>query len=420
MLKTTLCLAIAFICCLVEGIAQSAEKKTLFIIVDGISADVIEKVNTPHLDDIAQQGGYTRAYVGGKKGSYSETPTISAVGYNSLLTGTWANKHNVWGNAIKEPNYHYWTLFRFLEEQYPEKKTAIFSTWLDNRTKLIGEGLPETGNITLDKHFDGFELDTVRFPHAEDRKFIHQIDELVTDEAARYVRAHGPDLSWVYLEYTDDMGHKFGDSQQLYDAVKIADDQVGRIWNAIRYREEHYDEEWLIIVTTDHGRDQATGKHHGGQSDRERSTWIVTNADDLNAYFKEEVPGVVSIFPTIARFMNLNIPRAQAMELDGVPLIGEVSVAALRARYTNQRLELRWQALEEEGDVKVWLSTTNRFKEGQLDEYQLMGKVPLTDEQFTIPVSEPLSPQYKVVVEGAHNRVTQWVVSEKGSNSAER
>jgi hypothetical protein len=170
-------------------------KKAIFIILDGISSDALEKVYTPNLDDISKAGGYTRAYVGGEKGTHTETPTISAVGYNSLLTGTWVHKHNVWGNSIKNPNYNYWNLFRVIENYDSTLQTAIYSTWLDNRTKLIGEGIKDAGNIKLDYAFDGFEHDTIRFPHDKGNTYISKIDEHVSKEAERHITKNGPDLS---------------------------------------------------------------------------------------------------------------------------------------------------------------------------------------------------------------------------------
>ena len=175
---------------------------------------------------------------GGLAGGYSESPTISAVGYNTLLTGTWAHKHQVWGNGIKAPNYQYWTIFRYLREVRPDAKVAIFSTWQDNRTKLLGDNLPQTNFLRLNQSLDGLELDTLRYPHDSQSDYIHLIDQRVAEEAADYLRNQGPDLTWVYLQYTDDMGHRHGRSSELDAAIEKADAQVVLIWQAVQERQQ--------------------------------------------------------------------------------------------------------------------------------------------------------------------------------------
>jgi predicted AlkP superfamily pyrophosphatase or phosphodiesterase len=389
--------------------AQVRKKKVIFIIADGIPADALEKAHPDFIDLLSKTGGYKRAYVGGEKGGYTQTPTISAVGYNSLLTGTWVNKHNVLDNDIKEPDYHYPTIFRLLKQVDPSKKTAVFSTWLDNRTKLVGDSIPQTGDYAVDYHADGYELDTVRFPHDKESQYIHRIDELVTDSAESCLRVNGPDLTWLYLEYTDDMGHRYGDGAKMNEAIGYVDKQVQRIWAAIQYRQKHFPEDWMLLVTTDHGRDSIGGKNHGGQSARERTTWIATNVKGLNSYWDKYQPAVVDILPTMARWLNLTIPRNNLLEMDGTPLIGKVSVAEPVIQLADNKLDIRWKALEKEGWVKIWLSTTNNYQTGGRDSLRLLLQVPVAAQSAMLGIGSYPSDFYKIVLEAPYNALNRWI-----------
>jgi len=391
--------------------AQPRARKVVFIIADGIPADVLEKAPAPNIKKVIAAGTYLPAHVGGDLGAYTQTPTISAPGYMDLLTGTWGYKHNVWDNAVKAPNYKYKNIFRLLKEARPAAKIGIFSTWLDNRTKLVGEGLPAAGNVKFDYKADGYELDTVAFPHDKGSLYTHAIDEKVVAEAAKCLQATGPDLSWVYLEHTDDMGHRYGDSEQQRRALGYVDTQVGTIWAALQYRTQHYPEDWLLILTTDHGRDAATGRNHGGQSARERATWLVLSDKKTNNYAQHSPASITDVLPTIAHFMQLPLPQATQRELDGVPLLGPVSLAAPQLAAASDSLRLRWTALGSKTEkVKIWATPTNKFKTGGVDEYVLLGTVPLARQRAAFSRAAYPAEFYKIVLEGERNTVNTWLM----------
>lgn len=382
------------------------------MIADGIPADMIEKAQLSAVQKISKTGSFVRAHVGGDAGTYSETPTISAVGYNSLLTGTWVNKHNVWDNDIKDPNYHYPTVFRLFKEQYPQKKTAIFSTWLDNRTKLVGDELPATGNLKVDIKFDGLELDTLHFPHDKQASYIHKIDDTVVQTAANSIRNEAADLNWVYLEYTDDMGHRHGDSKEMDQALQYLNIQLEKLVAAIAFREKNYKEDWLLIVTTDHGRSEENGRNHGGQSPRQRNTWILSNKK-LNSYAKRMNPGIVDIMPTIAHHLNIKMKEQVSREVDGVSLIKPISVSNAKAVYFQKKLDLTWNFYGESDSVKIFISTTDHYKKGGEDTYIYLGTVAGEYRRTTLDLSLYPSEFYKVIVVGKYNTTNTQVFLNK-------
>ena len=389
------------------GCKSGKVRKAIYVIIDGVPADMIERLDLPHIQDIASRGAYGRSYVGGRVGRYDQTPTISAVGYTDILTGTWVNKHNVPGNDNLSPNYNYWTLFRIAKEQKREVKTAIFSSWTDNRTVLIGEGKPETGNLKIDYVFDGYDKDTTNFPKKEHEMQIFDYDERVTKEAVECIRNEAPDLSWVYLWYTDDAGHLFGNGEIFDNFTQLADEQIGRIWEAVKYREENFNEEWMFIATTDHGRG-FDGYHHGGQQERERTTWIAVN-QPVNERMTSGKCAATDINPSICRFMGFEVPRDIRWEQDGVSFYGKSDIMEMDVQPRDSAAVLTWECLNKGAEVTVWASPTNEFKTGGKDEWAEVGKVSAAAQTYTVDLTTlPPSSFYKFVLETPNGSLNQW------------
>ena len=95
--------------------------------------------------------------------------------------------------------------------------------------------------------------------------------------------------------------------------------------------------------------------------------------------------------------------------MDGVPMVGEISAIEPQAKFSNGKIDLFWIPINSDGKAKIYLSTTNNFKNGGKDNYQLMKELDVKDWHTTVDVTNLPSKFYKVVIEMPYNTLNRWI-----------
>lgn len=257
-------------------------KKAILIGFDGFRADGIENVyqdKESSIMYIKNQGGLYHTFSGGITG-VNEQATSTAPSWMAMLTGGWGGYNGITDNSqMKNENAE-----TFLTTAAKIGYSASFTTSWREHTSLsyrpdivnsITQGLP------------------VEYTHQiDDMATYYQILEYVSKpEGVEKATEQDPDVIFFTLEYTDHAGHEtgFGNGNEEYiQACKDADACGWNIIKAIEARCTYEQEDWLIIISTDHG---GTEVSHGGQSPFERMTWLATNKsiDVTEEYLNYEV-----------------------------------------------------------------------------------------------------------------------------------
>lgn len=256
--------------------AAEPAKKVLFIGIDGTRFDSIEKADTPSLDALVAGGIHspTCLILGDR---YQKNDTVSGPGWSSILTGVWADKHGVQNNSFKGRNYtDFPHFFARLKEVRPAAKTVSLVTW-EPVHSLITSAADVTINYEQKEHG---VLDYDRY------------DTQATDEAVKQLNESNPDALFLYIGQVDVAGHTHGfhpTVPKYLEAIERADKLVGRVVAAVKTRKTFADEDWLVIVTSDHGG-KGTG-HGGGHKTPEilNSFLIVSGKSAQRGQFEQQV-----------------------------------------------------------------------------------------------------------------------------------
>lgn len=260
-------------------------KRVLVIGIDGARVDSLIAANTPNLDDLATNGAASYA----AQCSIGQT-TVSGPGWSTLLTGVWANKHNVTDNSFSNPNFaNYPHVFARIRQAQPQAYLSSIVHWSPINTYILTN---ETFKLT------GLS------------------DSQVASQAACHLLEAGPDMLFLHFDDMDAAGHAGGyhpANANYLTAFNTLDGRIGTVLQAVRARETQLGERWLVCVVSDHGG--TDGGSHGGQTPEELTVpFFVTGGDAILGTITP-APYNVSLVPTILTYLGIAVNPA--WNLDG-------------------------------------------------------------------------------------------------------
>ena len=273
----------------------AATKKVLLIGLDGIRVDILAKAHTPHIDALIAQGTFSDT-------AQTRMPTVSGPGWSSMTIGVWADKHGVMGNDFSDNDYAtYPDFLTRLEQIDPAFNTLAVMVWPPLGTTASG-GPMISDAIDVKLNIEG---DSLGYGPADSLAVVAAVAQLANED---------PDAAFVYLGNTDVIGHETSSLSPEYQAaIETADAHVGALVAALKQRPTYAEEDWLILMSTDHGRRDDGG--HGGDSPQERRIFYLASGPSAVKGTPAVPPNIVDV--AVTALAHLGVPLDPAWNLDG-------------------------------------------------------------------------------------------------------
>ena len=289
----------------VSGADGAALKpKALVIMLDGTRADAVENLCAPNLR-MLRDGKWQPGY----KGNWSLTAstimdaiTVSGPNHTAIATGVTGKKSTLKGNHKCTTDFKKWPswLVRLINAQ-PDKKAFFMFSWGWDK------------QISPDPR--------IKFVHGKDAANAENMPKILA-------AADAPDAVMWYIDYPDHGGHGFGFypyATGYMHYVHLADAAIGGALKAIASRPTFKDEDWLVIVTADHGGYWRTHGTWGGHC--ETIPFIMAGRNVAQG----RIPGIPHNYdaaPTALKHFGID---ASGMDLDGKALPGVAVADAVHA-----------------------------------------------------------------------------------------
>ncbi|WP_308346910.1 alkaline phosphatase family protein [Streptomyces sp. ISL-66] len=279
--------------------AAATVGKVLVIGIDGTVLDRVKAANAPHLNGLMAQGLTARSTL------YANpmATTSSGPGWSTIATGVWPDKHGVRDNSFSGKNY----------TAHPDFLTRIENAKPALNTYAAADWEPITSTDQNGPIFSA-KVDK-RLSLKGDRDGYGGEDPKIAAAAAAELRDQNPDAAFVYFGEIDHAGHSSGAASQEYlNTIARVDKLVGQLLTAVQARPTYGQENWKVLVTTDHGHTDAGG--HGGSTLQERGTFVIAKGAGIPAGSVRSDVKLVDVAATALAQVGV----ASGSAVDGVPL----------------------------------------------------------------------------------------------------
>lgn len=252
---------------------EGKKKKVIVIGYDGCRADMLQYIGKAEKSGLAavlaeKDSQAFLTFCGGANYMYVNTQESStAPGWCSMLTGVWADRHKVVDNDVVK-TMDYPTMLTTLVEDKIIDSATFYTSW-------GGHFAYEGSTYSLEKKYcEDNNLNT---------NFVLSIDDAATTQSVidDLAKKDCSDFIFSILESPDHEGHDkvFSPYYEGYtDGFYKSEANAYDIISAVKARPTYDNEDWLIIITDDHG---GSCYGHGNMTIMERMTFIVSNKELL-------------------------------------------------------------------------------------------------------------------------------------------
>ena len=196
-------------------------------------------------------------------------------------------------------------------ETFPDFLTRIEQVRPELSTFAVADWLPlmeiEGGHPAI-----GMSIDTRHVLDGSDEGWV-AADTRSVELATAAIREDDPDAMFVYLGNPDEASHQAGSIGLEYqNAIARADTHVGMLVQAISERPTFRAENWLIVVSTDHGR--LSDGDHGGDSPIEMTTFILVSGPSAALGGAGETTHIVDVPVTVLAHLGIKVERSWGLD----------------------------------------------------------------------------------------------------------